>query len=102
MGLRTIYARRIVLAGVAVVVCGLFLAELGTAGAGAAPTTTTTPPAPSSVGVSTTTTTAPQHVVNQPNLNALTPHVVPLHGSGVQYQFSSRAPQEKAPTSRAT
>ena len=31
----------------------------------------------------------PQHVVNQPNINALTPHVVALQGKGVQYQSSS-------------
>ena len=37
----------------------------------------------------TTTTTAPQHVVNQPNINALSPHIVALHGAGVQYQASS-------------
>ena len=53
-----------------------------------APPTTTTSGPPAPVG-STTTTTAPQHVVNQPNLNALTPHVVQLHGKGVQYQSSS-------------
>jgi endoglycosylceramidase len=52
----------------------------------AAATTTTAVPAP--VG-STTTTTVPQHVVNQPNINALTPHVVGLRGKGVQYQSSS-------------
>jgi len=58
--------------------------------------TTTTVPATTStsiiaapVGPSTTTTTVPQHVVNQPNLNALSPHVPPLRGSGVQYQSSS-------------
>ncbi len=37
----------------------------------------------------TTTTTAPSHVVNQPNFNALTPHIVALRGTGVQYQSSS-------------
>ena len=52
---------------------------------------TTTSPTPLPVGASTTTTTAPQHVVNQPNINALSPHVVGLGGSGVQYQFSSAA-----------
>ena len=45
--------------------------------------------APEPLGPSTTTTTAPQHVANQPNLAGLTPHVVALHGAGVQYQFSS-------------
>jgi endoglycosylceramidase len=38
---------------------------------------------------STTTTTAPQHVINQPNLNALSPHLETLSGPGVQYQYSS-------------
>jgi endoglycosylceramidase len=37
----------------------------------------------------TTPTTAPPHVANQPNLNALTPHIEALRGSGVQYQSSS-------------
>ena len=37
----------------------------------------------------TTTTTAPQHVANQPNIDALSPHIVALHGAGVQYQASS-------------
>ena len=55
-----------------------------------ASTTTTTVPAPAPVPPSTTTTTtAPQHVVNQPNINALSPHIVALHGAGVQYQASS-------------
>ncbi len=113
MGLMLTYPRRLVLAGAAVMVCGPLLAVLGGTGAGAATTATTTttttttnpsttttttttapvspttPPVPAPVGASTTTTTAPQHVVNQPNLDALTPHVVPLHGSGVRYQFSS-------------
>jgi endoglycosylceramidase len=51
--------------------------------------TTTTAASPAPVAPSTTTTTAPQHVVNQPNINALTPHVVALKGNGVQYQSSS-------------
>ncbi len=106
MGLRLTYPRRVGLAG-AVVVCGPLLA-VGAAGASATNATTTTTTttttqapatttpttaavAPAPVGPSTTTTTAPQHVVNQPDLNALTPHVVALHGSGVQYQFSSGA-----------
>ncbi len=56
-----------------------------------AATTTSTSTAPTPVPPSTTTTTAvgPQHVVNQPNLNALSPHIVPLHGAGVQYQASN-------------
>ncbi len=56
------------------------------------PTTTTstsTSAVPVPVVPSTTTTTAPQHVVNQPNIDALTPHVVELKGKGVQYQSSS-------------
>ena len=53
--------------------------------------TTTTPPAPAPVAPSTTTSTtaAPQHVGNQPNVDALSPHIVALHGAGVQYQASS-------------
>jgi endoglycosylceramidase len=55
-----------------------------------APAPTTTSPAPAPVAPSTTTTTAtPQHVVNQPNIDALSPHIVALHGAGVQYQASS-------------
>jgi endoglycosylceramidase len=60
-----------------------------------APTSATTTPAPTTtsptpVAPSTTTTTAaPQHVANQPNIDALSPHIVTLHGAGVQYQASS-------------
>ena len=59
--------------------------------AASATTTTSNVPAPISPSPSTTTTTTatPQHVVNQPNINALTPHIVPLRGAGVQYQASS-------------
>jgi len=59
--------------------------------AASATTTTSNVPAPISPSPSTTTTTTatPQHVVNQPNINALTPHIVPLRGTGVQYQASS-------------
>ena len=53
------------------------------------PTTTSTSPATSTTNPSVTTTTAAQHVTNQPNLDALSPHVTALSGSGVQYQFSS-------------
>ena len=61
------------------------------------PTTTTSSTVPTTSGVPTTvvppltmtTTTTPQHVANQPNLNALTPHIVALRGSGVQYQSST-------------
>jgi endoglycosylceramidase len=52
-------------------------------------------------GGSTTSTTssgqplppgsATPHVANQPNLNALTPHIVALSGHGTSYQFSSSA-----------
>jgi len=63
-------------------------------------TTTTTAPVPTTPGAPTTTTTAttlPQHVVNQPNLNALSPHIDALGGSGVQYQFSSAPSSQKPP-----
>ncbi len=50
-----------------------------------APTSTTS----SVPGGSTTTTIAPQHVINQPSLNALSPHIEMLSGAGVQYQYSS-------------
>jgi endoglycosylceramidase len=39
----------------------------------------------------TTTTTVPQHVVNQPNINALSPHIEMLSGPGVHYQHSAGA-----------
>ena len=54
----------------------------------AAPTTTVVPPVPKPL---TTTTTAlkPQHVSNQPNLAALSPHIEALSGPGVEYQDSS-------------
>ncbi len=56
-----------------------------------ASTTTTTSPvgAPTTPGPTVTTTTTPRHVVNQPNLGALTPHIEALSGPGVQYQSSS-------------
>ena len=54
--------------------------------AGAQPPTTTSTNA--AIGSNTTTTTAPRHVVNQPNLNALSPHINALAGPGVQYQHS--------------
>jgi len=55
------------------------------------PSTTTTGVSPVGppVGPPVTTTTVPQHVVNQPNLDALTPHIEALSGPGVQYQSSS-------------
>ena len=46
-------------------------------------------PAFAQSSTSTTTTTPPQHVINQPNLNALSPHIEALSGPGVQYQSSS-------------
>jgi endoglycosylceramidase len=56
---------------------------------GAATTTTATAP-PISVQTTTTTTTPTrQHVLNQPNLNALSPHIEMLSGPGVKYQSSS-------------
>jgi endoglycosylceramidase len=81
MGLSFTYPKRVVLAAAAVIVCGPLL---GAIGAGAATTSTTIAPS-----TTTTTTAAPQHVVNQPNLDALSPHIVRLHGAGVQYQTSS-------------
>ena len=53
--------------------------------------TTSSPPSTVTTGPvsSTTTTTTPQHIVNQPNLDALSPHVTVLSGPGVQYQYSS-------------
>ena len=105
--------RRVVFAAAAVIACGPSLGVIGAVGAGAATTTTTTTkppttttaapttattnpaptttsPAPAPVASSTTTTTAaPQHVVNQPNIDALSPHIVALHGAGVRYQASS-------------
>src|ERR1700733_8298108 len=109
MGLRFTY-RRATFAAAAALVCVPLLGTIGAADAGAATTTTTlapkpptttttttgptgaattTPGVPSTAGPTTTTTTAPQHVANQPNLNALSPHVLALRGSGVQYQSSS-------------
>ena len=58
-------------------------------------TTSTTLPPPTTPGAPTTTT-LPQHVVNQPNLNALSPHIDALSGSGVQYQFSSAPSSQKS------
>jgi len=58
--------------------------------------TPTTPVVPTAPGPLVTTTTVPQHVVNQPNLNALVPHIDALRGSGVQYQASSRVSSEQS------
>jgi endoglycosylceramidase len=57
--------------------------------AGATTTTSNVPATSPSPSTTTTTTATPQHTVNQPNINALTPHIVPLRGTGVQYQASS-------------
>ena len=89
----------------AAVVCGLTLLTLDASGAAAgsttttssAPPTTTTPgavPAPPASPVTPTTT--PSHMVNQPNLNALSPHIDALSGSGVEYQFSSGISSQKS------
>ena len=70
---------------------------LPTLGASAASTTTTTSSTTTTIPTATPTT-VPQHVVNQPNLNALTPHVDALKGSGVQYQHSAGpTSQQSAP-----
>ncbi|MGA2931202.1 MAG: cellulase family glycosylhydrolase [Acidimicrobiales bacterium] len=53
-------------------------------------------PTPPVSPATTTTTTTPQHVVNQPNLNALSPHIDALSGSGVQYQYSSGTSSQKS------
>jgi endoglycosylceramidase len=74
-----------------VTVCSVLVAAPASAAqaqTGASTTTTTTPALGS---LTTTTTTAPQHVVNQPNINALSPHIEMLSGRGVQYQSSSGA-----------
>jgi endoglycosylceramidase len=57
------------------------------------PTVPATASAPSTTtpGPTSTTTTAPRHIVNQPNLNALTPDIEVLRGRGVQYQSSGSA-----------
>ncbi len=74
---------------------GMAWISLLVAPAGAQPSTATTASTtPTSVpgGSTTTTTTAPagrQHVLNQPNLNALSPHIEMLSGPGVSYQYSS-------------
>jgi hypothetical protein len=97
MGLRFTYPRSVALTGIAVMVCGPLLSVVSAGHADAATTTTSVPAStttntaagPTPVGPSTTATTTPQHVINQPNIDALTPHVVMLQGKGVQYQSSS-------------
>ena len=95
---RGVTRSRVAAAVAAVTMCSV-LFSIPTS-ASAQPTTTTTPVAGSSTpttttvaGGSSTTTTAParQHVLNQPNLNALSPHIEMLSGSGVNYQYSSGA-----------
>jgi endoglycosylceramidase len=59
------------------------------AGAASSPSSsTTTSPTLAPLNGPSAKTPGP-HVVNQPNLNALSPHVNALAGSGVQYQHSS-------------
>jgi endoglycosylceramidase len=73
-------------------VCSVLL-SLSTSAAFAQPTTTTTTTTSTVAGGSTTTSTTPvrHHVLNQPSLNALSPHIEMLTGSGVNYQHSSGA-----------
>ena len=52
-------------------------------------TTSTTSGVPTTVAPPVTTTTVAPHVTNQPNLDTLSPHIVALRGTGVQYQASS-------------
>ncbi len=81
----------------ALTVCDTFLFAVGGAGAATTSTTTTgiagSPVTTTTVtaGSPVTTTTVLGHVANQPNLDALTPHIEALGGPGVQYQFSSGA-----------
>ena len=90
-------ARRwiIAVAGAATL-CGVFLPAAAFGSTAPLPTTTTTAgtttttvTTPITPGAPVTTTTVPQHVVNQPNLNALSPHIDALRGGGVEYQYSS-------------
>ena len=68
-----------------------------TVGSSPAPTSPV-PTTPAPPGAPTTTTTAPRHVVNQPNIDTLVPHIEPLRGPGVQYQESDGVTsQAKAP-----
>jgi endoglycosylceramidase len=86
--MRLIATRALVLSVLAAVTVGSTLLVTGLASATPrAPTLTSTPTTTPSV--TTTTSPPPQHVINEPNLNALTPHVQGLHGPGVQYQSSS-------------
>jgi endoglycosylceramidase len=60
-------------------------------------TTSTTAPGPAAPSV-TPTTTAPRHVTNQPNLDALSPHITALAGSGVEYQSSDGPKTKNSPS----
>ena len=84
----------------AALAAGLVTSSLFVAVAGAqpSPTTTISTTAPTTTSASvpggsttTTTTAGTQHVLNQPNLNALSPHIEMLSGPGVSYQYSSGA-----------
>lgn len=77
----------------AVTVTGLAIATslLGSPAFAQPGSTTTTTPALQLGTTTTTTTPARQHVLNQPNLNALSPHIEMLSGPGVSYQHSSLA-----------
>jgi endoglycosylceramidase len=86
--------RRLGLAAISAA-AGALLASLFAVTAGAQSSTTSTTSPSVSVGSTTTTTTSTtsttsrrQHVLNQPNLNALSPHIERLSGPGVQYQSS--------------
>jgi endoglycosylceramidase len=77
----------------AVALCFGFTVVTGSAALAQSTTTTTVAGSTTTTGLGspTTTTSVPQHVINQPNLNALSPHIEMLSGAGVQYQYSSRA-----------
>ncbi len=88
---------RVAAAVAAVAMCSVLFSQSSVASAQPTPTTTPTTVAGLSTtttvagGSTTTTTPARQHVLNQPNLNALSPHIEILSGSGVNYQYSSGA-----------
>jgi endoglycosylceramidase len=77
----------------AVALCFGFTVVTGSAALAQSTTTTTVAGSTTTTGLGspTTTTSVPQHVINQPNLNALSPHIEMLSGAGVQYQYSSGA-----------
>jgi endoglycosylceramidase len=74
-----------------VVALAWLVGAAGAAGAATVPTTTLPPSVPTTApgGPPVTSTTGPPRVANQPNLDALVPHIVPLTGSGVSYQRST-------------